>query len=415
MTSAVRILRDLSTEVLTSAPCGFVPDGQWNGIKRRDAESQSETPEKAIAYAWDDYNIIRESVTDQSAITNQQSQIICVWGLDLDGTMQGAGGVGGLLAVVKSSATYYPAYDANGNITEYVAADGTIAAHREYDPFGNTVVATGDAANFTHWFSTKPWCGVTGLSEYQYRKYSSVLGRWMSRAPLGDVLNIYIYCQNQQIVDLFGLYSFTEDTVGRCSQKARYRIRRQIAVLLDTLRATLADPTTRDSLVAEFATQIDMAYQAMKAMAVQARRQGLNIASPSRSWPWNNDENGNRKALNRLKQLLSELPNDPNLKIGCCEDEECPPCPCNQPQNKSDLPGYRVDGLRKGSKIYLCHKLFETDDQTRQLGCVVLHEMIHAIGANIESLDEPYRIIKEQLIVKLTQLIDARCGGYEGL
>ena len=132
---------------------------------------------KTIRYLWDDYNIIAETVV-QGTETNTTYNI---WGLDLDGTMQGVGGVGGLLAVVKDSATFVPAWDANGNIMEYVAFDGSIVAHRECDPFGGTVVATGNADAFTHWFSTKPWCPITGLSEYQYRKYSPVMGRWLSR------------------------------------------------------------------------------------------------------------------------------------------------------------------------------------------------------------------------------------------
>jgi len=149
----------------------------WKEIKHRDAEAQSWQEEKTITCLWDNFNIIAETVAQDTA-TNTTFNI---WGLDLDGTLQGAGGVGGLLAVVKDSATYIPAWDANGNIMEYVSVNGTIAAHREYDPFGGTVVATGEANAFTHWFSTKPWCPITGHSEYQYRKYSPVLGRWLSR------------------------------------------------------------------------------------------------------------------------------------------------------------------------------------------------------------------------------------------
>ena len=47
-------------------------------------------------YLWDGYNIISETVplTSPNALTNYYA-----WGLDLSGTLQGAGGVGGLLAV----------------------------------------------------------------------------------------------------------------------------------------------------------------------------------------------------------------------------------------------------------------------------------------------------------------------------
>ena len=129
-------------------------------------------PDKALAYVWDDYNIVRETLT-----TNHWSLVTHnIWGLDLDGSMQGCGGVGGLLAVVKDVEVYTPTYDANGNISEYVCTNGTIVAHQEYDPFGNAAVSSGDADAFTHWFSTKPWCGVTGMYEYQYRQYGPGMG-----------------------------------------------------------------------------------------------------------------------------------------------------------------------------------------------------------------------------------------------
>ena len=64
------------------------------------------------------------------------------WGADLSGSMQGAGGVGGLLAVTDSTGTYYPTYDGNGNVSEYLDTTGTFVAHYEYDPFGRITVAT---------------------------------------------------------------------------------------------------------------------------------------------------------------------------------------------------------------------------------------------------------------------------------
>lgn len=187
----------------------------WKTVSSENASST-----KTIQYVWDDFNIIAETIAANSA-TNVTYNI---WGLDLDGTLQGVGGVGGLLAVVKDTATYIPAWDANGNISEYVSADGTIAAHREYDPFGCTVVYTAQSAitnqqseitnqqseiSFSHWFSTKPWCSVTGLSEYQYRKYSPVTGRWLSRDPIGEDSGSYlfVFVRNSSLnhVDAFGL------------------------------------------------------------------------------------------------------------------------------------------------------------------------------------------------------------------
>ncbi|NLB68989.1 MAG: RHS repeat-associated core domain-containing protein [Lentisphaerae bacterium] len=178
----------------------------WKAVSHRATEAQSWEAEKSIAYLWDSFNIIAETTVAGSATNDTYN----IWGLDLDGALQGAGGVGGLLAIVKDSSTYVPTYDGNGNIMEYVAEDGTIVAHREYDPFGGTVVATGDANDFTHWFSTKPWCTVTGLSEYQYRKYSPLLGRWLSRDPIGEYggRNLYATGYNCLVfgIDRYGMF-----------------------------------------------------------------------------------------------------------------------------------------------------------------------------------------------------------------
>ncbi len=154
---------------------------------------------KSTTYVWDNWNIIRETTIDNcQTVKPSNCQTDYVWGLDLDGTLQGAGGVGGLLAVVRSdcaatnsnlcpltSNLYLPTYDANGNITEYVSNNGAVVAHYEYSPFGEPVVSSGElAASFTQRFSTKPFCTVTGFSEYQMRKYRVEIGRWMSRDPL---------------------------------------------------------------------------------------------------------------------------------------------------------------------------------------------------------------------------------------
>jgi RHS repeat-associated protein len=106
--------------------------------------------------------------------------------------MQGAGGVGGLLMVSEISnsqiSNYYPTYDGNGNVSEYLDSTGAIAAHYEYDPFGKTTVATGPKANaFAHRFSTKPLDLTTGLYYYGYRFYDPNSGRWPSRDPIGDL------------------------------------------------------------------------------------------------------------------------------------------------------------------------------------------------------------------------------------
>ena len=170
-------------------------------ISRGDAEPQT------VTYIWDGWNIIREELrTPHYPLRTTHN----LWGLDLDGTMQGAGGVGGLLAVVRDGDTYIPTYDANGNISEYVSADGSVAAHYDYSPFGETLVASGQqATSFTHRFSTKSWCGESALYYYGYRFYSPMLGRWIRRDPIEESggKNLYGFCENDAVLvyDYIGL------------------------------------------------------------------------------------------------------------------------------------------------------------------------------------------------------------------
>jgi len=60
--------------------------------------------------------------------------------------MQGAGGIGGLLAVTTHQSpvtTHYIAYDGNGNVTTLVDANtGSTSASYEYGPFGELLRET---------------------------------------------------------------------------------------------------------------------------------------------------------------------------------------------------------------------------------------------------------------------------------
>ncbi len=157
-------------------------------------------------FLYDGWNLYREveSLGD-TTVTN-----IYVWGPDLSGALQGAGGVGGLLAVLRNGMPYFPCYDANGNVTDYVDANGAVVAHREYDPFGRTNVATGPLVHDLHfWFSTKCLDEETGLYYYGERFYSPELMRWLNRDPIEERggINLYAVCKNNMIsgVDAFGL------------------------------------------------------------------------------------------------------------------------------------------------------------------------------------------------------------------
>gem|GEM_PF-3983359 len=166
-------------------------------------------------FLYDGWNLIHEISTSGSTVTTNTY----TWGPDLSGSLQGAGGIGGLVSVTISgagnpTATYYPCYDANGNITDYVNTNGAIVAHREFDAFGNTIVASGSMVHTLHfWFSTKYLDEETGLYYYGYRFYSPDLGRWLSRDPLGERggINLYSFVLNAPVnkIDPFGFCTLT--------------------------------------------------------------------------------------------------------------------------------------------------------------------------------------------------------------
>jgi RHS repeat-associated protein len=140
-----------------------------------------------------------------------------VWGLDLSGTMDGAGGVGGLLWVTlhtvsgPAAGTHFAAYDGNGNVVTLVSATtGIETARYEYGPFGELIRITGPAATLNPFrFSSKRTDNTTDLVLYEYRVYLPSTGSWLSRDPIGEQNenNIYVFVHNDatSIVDLDGL------------------------------------------------------------------------------------------------------------------------------------------------------------------------------------------------------------------
>jgi YD repeat-containing protein len=108
------------------------------------------------SYIYDGWNLIREA--------NGTNFTCYVWGLDIFGSLQLAGGVGGLLSVVYEGSIYHPAFDANGNATEYSDVSGKISAQYMYSPFGETAMQAGDFPDaFVFRFSTKYWENEVGL------------------------------------------------------------------------------------------------------------------------------------------------------------------------------------------------------------------------------------------------------------
>ena len=161
-----------------------------------------------------------------------------IWGLDVSGSMQGAGGVGGLLAINTGTATYLPAFDANGNLAAAFDSNTvTEVARFDYDVFGRTLQAVGpSAADLPFRFSTKYTDPETGLLYYGFRYYNPSTGRWPSRDPINENggLHLYGFVGNATpiAIDKFGL-----SIRATCSLKAYF----------DSIGITLSGEESRDA------------------------------------------------------------------------------------------------------------------------------------------------------------------------
>ena len=177
---------------------------------------KSDIAESTERFLWDGYNPVAR--VDGSGKLLQS----CLWGLDLSGTPQGAGGVGGLLAVtdlsVDTDETYFPFYDGNGNVTGYAdASDGSLSCSFDYGPFGEPVKAVGEAADkLDYRFSTKFTDDVTGIVHYELRPLDTQTGRWPTRDPIEEQggINLYGFVDNDAVNqwDYLGL-SYVGDLV----------------------------------------------------------------------------------------------------------------------------------------------------------------------------------------------------------
>jgi len=122
-------------------------------------------------------------------------------GLDLSGSLQGAGGIGALLAMTDSSnADFFYHSDGNGNVTALMDASQNVVQRRMYDGFGRTTRLTGTTIN-PFWFSSQLHDEDTDFYHFNFRVYIPVLQRWLNCDPIEEDggINLYAYVANNPI------------------------------------------------------------------------------------------------------------------------------------------------------------------------------------------------------------------------
>lgn len=263
-------------------------------------------------FVWDDMNIVLERIVFVDGTTHACEYF---WGNDLSGTEQGAGGVGGLLAVSIDGTFFIPCYDHNGNIVCYVSESGTIAAQYVYDPYGNVIEAVGSNVDiFSFGFSTKYLDRETGMLAYQLRYYLPDHGRWLNRDPIEEQggENLYGFCKNRPV--------FLLDKLGLSCKVGTYNVLR-----LDTWDKPMANGLSSnpdlfalgDSLLSSIGTLGNLMSLSSLSPNSLANFQSFVDAMTG------NGMTPDADALARLRELYDRLKNGPLIVHGILEYEVC--------------------------------------------------------------------------------------------
>jgi len=185
----------------------MVVESRYDALGRRVIKR---TPDATHTFVYDGWLLVVERIERSGGV---HEQIDYWWGKDISGTLDGAGGIGGLLYIRKNGCeVYVPLYDGMGNVVQYVDKHGTLVASYSYDAFGNTIQKSGvKAEELRMRFSTKYFDDEAGLYYFGRRFYSPRIARWLTRDPIEERggLNLYVACGNDIVnhCDFLGFYT----------------------------------------------------------------------------------------------------------------------------------------------------------------------------------------------------------------
>ena len=194
----------------------FQTNGLGWRVQKRVYDVTAQTLQGSTRFIYDGANLLEE-LDDSPFTTNQSPSLKRAYthGLDLSLSQEGAGGIGGILCVTLYNSSpvshFYPGFDGNGNILDWVDDSGAVQAHFNYLAFGKIRSRSGTAADMIplRW-SSKYQDDETGLLYFGNRYYAPSLGRWISRDPIEESggTNLYGYCGNEPIgrLDFNGLW-----------------------------------------------------------------------------------------------------------------------------------------------------------------------------------------------------------------
>lgn len=131
-----------------------------------------------------------------------------VWGMGIDNLLS--------FTDHTTTNTYYAIKDLQNTVIALTDSSGDVVETYDYDAYGCTKVFAADGTELTvsaygnrYCFQGREIDWVTGLYYFRARWYNPVVGRWLSKDPIGieGGLNQYVFCDNNPVnfVDPMGL------------------------------------------------------------------------------------------------------------------------------------------------------------------------------------------------------------------
>ena len=334
-----------------------------------------------------------------------------------------------------NSAAYY-VVDGNKNVSEVVDSDGSLAAHYEYAPFGAVILQRGESAATNPWrFSSEYAEDDTATIYYNYRHYEPVMGRWLSRDPVGeeDGLNIYVFIDNGLDVDSLGLVKFdsTCDSIkSNCEGEFKDIIDELGKIAAKYIPEKFPDndipgesprekKRRRKEWIAEH--KDDPLWKAIldvydKYGLIEHKKNGDKIFRTI----WRTSE-AMRKGFGQVKDDFEKG----STIITCCPDKMSGLCDSDDPRFKTSggyLP-YSDAGIFASAyrgKIVVCPSLMGKGgfDKHGGCGCFIMHELMHKYGMRIPRKDKPHELAIENAMIEIQRIILGAfskhvCKGYD--
>jgi RHS repeat-associated protein len=189
----------------------YKSDFIYDGLGRRRITRESTWAVGAWSAPVETRSIYDGNLIVQEQDANNHVLVSYTRGQDLSGSLQGAGGIGGLLARTDGTGSTYYHADGSGNIMALVNSSQNMAARYLYNPFGQIEGKWGALADANEMqFSSMPHHNNSNLSLYPFRGYEPNLQRWLNQDPIQEAggINMYKFAGNNPLhfIDIFGLF-----------------------------------------------------------------------------------------------------------------------------------------------------------------------------------------------------------------